>query len=89
MPAASAQDGLDNLREFVRAGGTLVALNRTAGALIPLLSLPVENVIEGAKSSKFFCSGALVRVNTEHAGPARQLRRAGFAGGDVPERPGV
>ena len=60
------QDGLDNLREFVRAGGTLVALNRTAGALIPLLSLPVENVIEGAKSSKFFCSGALVRVNTEH-----------------------
>ena len=61
------QDGLDNLREFVRAGGTLVALNRTASALIPLLSLPVENVIEGAKSSKFFCSGALVRVNTEHA----------------------
>ena len=61
------EDGLDNLREFVRGGGTLVALNRTADSLIPLLSLPVENVIEGAKSSKFFCSGALVRVNTEHA----------------------
>ena len=60
------QDGVDNLREFVRAGGTLVALNRTADALIPLLSLPVKNVIEGAKSSTFFCSGALVRVNTEH-----------------------
>jgi len=60
------QDGLDNLREFVRAGGTLVALNRTAGALIPLLSLPVKNVLEGVKSDKFFCSGALVRVNTEH-----------------------
>jgi hypothetical protein len=61
------QDGLNNVRDFVREGGTLVALNRTADALIPLLSLPVENVIKGAKSDKFFCSGALLRVETEHA----------------------
>ena len=61
------QDGLNNVREFVREGGTLVALNRTGNALIPLLSLPVENVIEGVKSDKFFCSGALLRVETEHA----------------------
>jgi Zinc carboxypeptidase len=60
------QDGLNNLREFVREGGTLVALNKAADALIPLLSLPVENVIKGAKSDKFFCSGALLRVETEH-----------------------
>ena len=61
------EDGMENLRQFVRDGGTLVALNRTASALIPLMSLPVENVIEGAKSDKFFCSGALLRVQTEHA----------------------
>ncbi|HKF48095.1 MAG TPA: M14 family zinc carboxypeptidase [Terracidiphilus sp.] len=61
------QDGLDHLREFVRQGGTLVALNRTANALIPLMSLPVKNVIDGVKSDKFFCSGALLRVETEHA----------------------
>jgi hypothetical protein len=61
------EDGIDQLREFVRAGGTLIALNRTASSLIPLMSLPVENVIEGAKSDKFFCSGALLRVETEHA----------------------
>ncbi len=61
------EDGMENLREFVRDGGTLMALNRTASALIPLMSLPVENVIEGAKSDKFFCSGALLRVETEHA----------------------
>jgi len=60
-------DGLENLREFARLGGTLIALNRTASALIPLMSLPVQNVIEGAKSDKFFCSGALLRVETEHA----------------------
>jgi len=61
------EDGIDHLREFVREGGTLVAFNRTAASLIPLMSLPVQNVIEGAKSDKFFCSGALLRVETEHA----------------------
>ncbi|HLY43545.1 MAG TPA: M14 metallopeptidase family protein [Terracidiphilus sp.] len=61
------EDGIDNLREFTRAGGTLVALNKTADSLIPLFSLPVKNVLEGAKSDKFFCSGALLRVNLEHA----------------------
>ena len=60
------EDGLSQLREFVRAGGTLVAFNRTASTLIPLMSLPVQNVLEGAKSDKFFCSGALLRVETEH-----------------------
>jgi hypothetical protein len=61
------QDGLNNIRVFVREGGTLIALNHTASNLIPLLSLPVDNVIEGAKSDKFFCSGALLRVEMEHA----------------------
>ncbi|MGB6692467.1 MAG: M14 metallopeptidase family protein [Terracidiphilus sp.] len=61
------EDGIDNLREFVRDGGTLIAFNRTASTIIPLLSLPVENVIQGAKSDKFFCSGALLRVERDHA----------------------
>ena len=60
-------DGIENLREFVHQGGTLIALNKTASSLIPLMSLQVQNVIEGAKSDKFFCSGALLRVETEHA----------------------
>jgi len=61
------EDGLENLRAFVRDGGTLVAMNRSASALIPLMSLPVKNVLDGVKSDKFFCSGALLRVETEHA----------------------
>lgn len=55
-------DGLASLRDFVRQGGTLVAFNQTAATLIPLLSLPVKNVLQGLKSDKFFCSGALLRV---------------------------
>jgi hypothetical protein len=56
------EDGVGNLRDFVRKGGTLVAFNDTAATLIPLLSLPVSNVLEGLKPDKFFCSGALLRV---------------------------
>jgi hypothetical protein len=59
------EEGLASLREFVQNGGTLLAFNQTAAALIPLFSLPVKNVLEGVKSDKFFCSGALLRVNTE------------------------
>jgi hypothetical protein len=59
-------DGLDNLRAFVRDGGTLIALNQTAASLIPLMSLPVKNVLDGVKSDKFFCSGALLRVDSEN-----------------------
>ncbi len=60
------EQGLNNIREFVREGGTLIALNQTAASLIPLMSLPVRDVLHGAKSDKFFCSGALLRVDTEH-----------------------
>jgi hypothetical protein len=61
------RDGLENLRAFVRDGGTLIAMNGTAANLIPLMSLPVKNVLEGVKSDKFFCSGALLRVEQESA----------------------
>jgi hypothetical protein len=60
------QDGLNNLRDFVREGGTLLAFNQTAASLIPLMSLPVRDVLQGVKSDKFFCSGALVRVEMQH-----------------------
>jgi hypothetical protein len=61
------RDGLENLRAFVRDGGTLIAMNGTAASLIPLMSLPVKNVLDGAKSDKFFCSGALLRVEQDNA----------------------
>ena len=54
--------GLDALREFVTDGGSLIAFNAAAPALIDLLKLPVANILEGVKSEQFFCSGALLRV---------------------------
>jgi hypothetical protein len=61
------QDGLNNLREFVRAGGTLLAFNQTASSLIPLFSLPVRNVLDGLGNDKFYCAGSLLRVEQQHS----------------------
>ena len=62
------EDGLENLREFAREGGTLIALNKTASAPDSAhVACRSRIVLEGAKSDKFFCSGALLRVETEHA----------------------
>ena len=58
--------GLDTLRTFVQEGGTLVAFNQAAAALIPLFSLPVHNVLQGLGNDKFYCAGALLRVEMEH-----------------------
>ncbi|HVZ83126.1 MAG TPA: M14 metallopeptidase family protein [Terracidiphilus sp.] len=61
------ESGLDNLKEFVRSGGTLVAFNQAAASLIPLMSLPVRNALQGLPSDKFYCAGALLRIESEHS----------------------
>jgi Zinc carboxypeptidase len=55
-------DGVSALRNFVQQGGTLVAFNDSASSMIDLLGLPVKNILEGATSDQFFCSGALLRI---------------------------
>jgi hypothetical protein len=47
-------------------GGTLIAFNQSASSLIPLLSLPVRNVLQGLGNDKFYCAGSLLRVEMEH-----------------------
>lgn len=67
MPAPYAggigEDGAKKLKDFVRNGGTLVALNNASDAMIELFDLPVTNILKDAKSDFFFCSGALLQVN--------------------------
>lgn len=54
--------GAKAIRRFVEDGGTLVVFSKTSDAAIKLLDLPVSNVLAGLKSDKFFCSGALLKL---------------------------
>jgi Zinc carboxypeptidase len=61
--------GVRALDEFVRAGGTLLCLNRSSEFAIDRLQLPVKNVTSGLKRQEFFASGSILQVTTDPAHP--------------------
>jgi len=57
------------LDAFVRAGGTLVAFNQSAGYAIEALHLPVRNVVDTLNARRYFASGSILEVITDPAHP--------------------
>jgi hypothetical protein len=54
--------GSEALRQFVRAGGTLIAFNNASLYAISALNLPVTNILDKLTGDQFYCSGSLLRV---------------------------
>ena len=62
-------EGVRELDEFVRAGGTLVCMSTSSDLCIDQLHLPVENVVGGLGRDAFFSAGSLLEVRTDTAHP--------------------
>ena len=62
------EPGLHQLREFVRAGGTLVAIDHAAGAIAEQFALPVRQPLTDVPEKEFYCPGSLLRtvVDQDH-----------------------
>lgn len=60
--------GIEALRAFAEAGGTLVAIDACCDWAIKELSLPVNNVVGSAKDDEFYVPGSFLRVvlDTNH-----------------------
>ena len=71
------EEGASALRDFVRAGGTLIAFNNASMFAINQFHLPVTNVLAGLTPEQFYCSGSLLR--TELKDPAQRLSRGWLA----------
>ena len=56
------ESGMEALRRFVDAGGTLIAIDRATRAIIDGLALPVRNPLRPLKDDAFYCPGSLLRV---------------------------
>lgn len=68
-------EGVEQLRRFVEAGGTLICFDAATELAIKRFKLPLRNVLEGLKTSEFYCPGSILRleVNTKDT-LARGLR---------------
>ncbi len=62
------EDGLAQIREFIRGGGTLLTLGNASNFAIEKFNLPVKNVLQGLKNQEFFCSGSILRTVPKEGG---------------------
>jgi hypothetical protein len=68
MPPADAAR-VEAIDAFVRAGGTLVCLNRSTAFAIDQLKLPVRNALQGLGRQEFFGGGSLFNVQVDPTKP--------------------
>jgi hypothetical protein len=58
-------DGAEALKQFVAAGGTLVALDSASELAITLLGAPLSDATRGLPPDQFLCPGSVVRLELE------------------------
>lgn len=63
------KEGTEKLKEFVEEGGLLVCLASASEYAIEALELPVKNVLDGVKSTEFFCPGSTLHVDVNKESP--------------------
>jgi zinc carboxypeptidase len=62
-------EGVQALREFVEAGGTLVCLNRASDFAIEQFKLPVRDVVDGLPRTDFYVPGSILRIELDTSSP--------------------
>lgn len=61
--------GAKNLKEFVTNGGMLICFDDSCDLAIKQFNLPLRNVLEGVKSSEFYCPGSIVSLELDNRNP--------------------
>jgi hypothetical protein len=63
------KDGASALKQFVEAGGTLVAFSAACDYVLDEFNLPVRNALARVRPDEFGAPGALLRVDVDPANP--------------------
>jgi len=67
--AGISDKGFVNLARFVEDGGTLICFDGSCGSLIRRWKLPLRSVLEGLRSSDFYCPGSILRIDVDTSNP--------------------
>jgi hypothetical protein len=68
---------VSSLKDFVSDGGTLVCFDAACEMAIKQFKLPLKNVLEGLRSSDFYCPGSIVSIDVDNTNPiARGVPRS-------------
>jgi len=63
------KEGVENLKRFVEAGGTLVFLNRASDFAIEQFGLPLRDVTKGLARKDFYIPGSILRTEVDTTSP--------------------
>ncbi|HJS23969.1 MAG TPA: M14 family metallopeptidase [Pyrinomonadaceae bacterium] len=63
------EGGVKHLKEFVMNGGMLICFDDSCDLAIKEFSLPLRNVLEGVKTSEFYCPGSIVALEVDNKNP--------------------
>ena len=61
--------GFKNLARFIDDGGTLICFDGSCGDLMKKWKLPLRNVLEGLRSSDFYCPGSILSLKVDTTNP--------------------
>ncbi|HEY2963298.1 MAG TPA: M14 family metallopeptidase [Pyrinomonadaceae bacterium] len=64
-----SEAGVKNLKEFLTSGGTLVCFEASCDLAIKQFNLPLRNVLDGVRSSEFYCPGSIVALDVDNKNP--------------------
>ena len=73
----AAGDALGALDGFAKNGGSILAFNASANALIDALKLPVKNVLAGVATTEFYAPGSILAVDVKRDSPIARGFTAG------------
>ena len=61
--------GVNNLKAFVENGGMLICFDAACELAIKQFNLPLRNILQGVRSSEFYCPGSIVALEVDNKNP--------------------